>query len=490
VSLLPAGIAPGLAAPPPSRFVGADLAPVPAHQRTWGMWHFAALWVGLSVCIPTYMLAAALIQAGLSWPWALAAIILGNAIVLVPLLVNAHAGTRYGIPFPVYVRASFGLRGAHVPALLRGIVACGWFGIQTWIGGLAIHEMLTLVWPAWADIGGDVRFMGYGVPHFSAFLVFWVINVYFIWAGTEAIKWLETAAAPLLLLAGLALLWWAQAKVGGFAALLGGAGALGGTAGGFSLALFVPWVTAMVGFWATLALSIPDFTRLATSQRGQAMGQTLGLLTTMPLFAFIGVAVTSATVQVYGQAIWNPVTLVARIAAESGSTALGLVALFTLLVATLTTNIAANIVAPAVAVANLRPSRIPVRVGGVIAAVAGIALVPWRLLDAYQGWLLSYSGLLGAVGGVIVCDYLVVRRGVLDVAGLYADDGPYWGRNGVNRVAMMSLAAGSVAALIGLVVPQLHFLFSGAWFSAAIVSFLFYLAGSRVSHVERRTLNV
>lgn len=467
---LPEGIVANLGAPPPSRFVGADLAPVSAERRTWGLWHFAALWVGLSVCIPTYMLAAALIQSGLSWQWALVAILLGNAVVLAPMLVNAHAGTRYGIPFPVYVRASFGLRGAHVPALLRGLVACGWFGIQTWIGGLAIHEILSLLWPAWASLGGEWRWMAYGAPEYSAFLLFWVMNVYFIWAGTESIKWLETAAAPLLILAGLALLWWAQSKVGGIGAMLEGANSIGGS-GAFSFGLFLPWVTAMVGFWATLALSIPDFTRLATSQRAQAVGQTLGLLTTMPLFAFIGVAVTGATVKLYGEAIWNPVTLLARLGRESGSMTVALVSLIVVLIATLTTNIAANIVAPATAVANLKPARISMRTGGMIAALAGILLLPWRLLDTYQTWLLSYSGLLGAVLGVVVCDYLVVRRGILDVPALYAEGGAYWGRGGVNTRAMIALAAGALVALAGVVIPTLGFLFSGAWFSAALVSF-------------------
>jgi NCS1 family nucleobase:cation symporter-1 len=470
--LLPQGIAPdvpNLAAAAPSRFSSADLAPIPASGRTWGLWHYAALWVGMSVCIPTYMLSAALIEAGLTWQWALAAILLGNAIVLVPLLVNAHAGTRHGIPFPVYVRAAFGLRGAHVPSLLRAVVACGWFGIQTWVGGLAIHEMLTIVWPAWAALGGGALFMGYTPPHYVAFLLFWLINVYFVWAGTESIKWLETAAAPLLIAAGLALLWWAQARVGGFGEMFSGATTLGG-AREFSAALFLPWVTAMVGFWATLALNVPDFTRHAKSQRAQAVGQSLGLLATMPLFAFIGVAVTSATVRIYGEAIWNPVTLVGRIAAESESTAVALLALGVLLVATLTTNIAANIVAPAASFANLKPRQISLRLGGLIAATFGIILIPWRLLDAYQTWLLSYSGLLGAVGGIMVCDYLIVRRGILDVAALYEENGIYWYHDGVARGAMIALAAGVGTALLGAAVPALHFLFSGAWFSAALVA--------------------
>ena len=458
------------------RYTNADLAPTPAAARTWNAWHFASLWVGMSVCIPTYMLAAALIQAGMNWWQALGAILLGNAIVLVPMAVNAHAGTRYGIPFPVYARASFGLDGAHVPALLRSVVACGWFGIQTWIGGLAIAEILGIVWPAWRALGGNWTFMGYGVPQYAGFLIFWLINLYFVWHGTESIKWLETIAAPVLIVAGVALLMWAVSRVGGLGAVLAGSNALVGNRppGMFFTALFVPWVTAMVGFWATLALNIPDFSRYARSQRDQLAGQTLGLLTTMPLFAFIGVAVTSATVTLYGAAIWNPVDLIGRITADRQSPVLGIVALLIILVATLTTNIAANIVAPANSFANLSPRRITFRTGGLIAAALGIVILPWKLLDMYQGWLLSYSGLLGAVGGVMVCDYIVVRRGVLQPLDLYRPGGIYSYRNGVNRAAISACIAGVLVALLGLATPALRFLFDGAWFSAGLVAFGVY----------------
>ena len=460
---------------PPSRYAGQDLLPTPLSARTWNSWHFASLWVGMSVCIPTYMLAAALIQAGLSWPAALAAIFIGNAVTLIPMLLNGHAGTRYGIPFPVFLRAAFGPRGAHVPAVLRGAVACGWFGIQTWIGGLAIHEMLSLLWSNWPLLGGDWQLMGFTLPHYLAFLLFFVMNLYFVWNGTESIKWLETLSAPLLIVAGVALFWWAASRAGGLGPMFAGATTLGG-AKPFSFGLFLPWVTAMVGFWATLALNIPDFTRFAKSQRDQAYGQALGILTTMPLFAFIGIAVTSATMTIYGEALWNPVTLVARMTVDLDSPALGVVVLFVLLIATLTTNIAANIVAPANAIANLSPRRITTRAGGLIAATLGIAIMPWKLLDAYQTWLITYSGLLGAVGGVIVCDYLVVRRGQLQLADLYSEGGAYWYDMGVNRRGMIALGAGVVAALLGLLHPSVRFLFNGAWFSAAAVAFLVYAA--------------
>ncbi|MBA2556290.1 MAG: cytosine permease, partial [Chloroflexi bacterium] len=330
---------PGIATGGDRSLINADLAPTPASARTWNLWHIAALWVAMSVCIPTYMLASSMVQSGMSWRQSLLAILLGNAIVWVPLVVNAHAGTRYGIPFPVYARASFGTRGAHVPALLRAGVACGWFGIQTWIGGLAIHAMVGMLWPAWNGLGGGALFMGYTLPHYLAFFAFWCVNLVFVWHGTESIKWLETLSAPLLIAAGIALLVWAAGAVGGIGEILSQADALTAERAlpfsTFLATLFLPWVTAMVGYWATLSLNIPDFTRFARSQTDQAAGQALGLLTAMPLFAFVGVAVTSATLIVYGEAIWNPVDLVARLTAESGSVAIGVLAMLVIALATL-----------------------------------------------------------------------------------------------------------------------------------------------------------
>jgi NCS1 family nucleobase:cation symporter-1 len=474
---------------PPSRLVNEHLAPSGIADRTWGTWNIAALWVGMSVCIPTYMLAASMIEAGMNWWQSLLAILVGNAIVLVPLVVNAHAGTRYGIPFPVYARASFGVTGAHIPSLLRSVVACGWFGIQTWIGGLAFDVLIGLLWPGWSDLGGEWTFMGYGLSQYLSFLLFWAFNLYFVWAGTESIRWMETFAAPFLILGGLALLAWAVSATGGLGRILSESDALirsteTRSLPAFVFGLFVPWVTAMVGYWATLSLNIPDFTRYAKSQRDQALGQALGLLTTMPLFSFIGVAVTSATLILFGEAIWNPVDLVARLTGSGSQVLLGFVAMFVIVVATLSTNIAANVVAPANSFSNLAPRRISFRMGGLIAGLVGILIFPWKLLDAYQTWLITYSGLLGAVGGVIVCDYLVVRRGVLDLPGLYADEGPYRYDRGVNRNAVVALVAGVLVALVGLLHPGLAFLFNGAWFSAAAASFVLYYLLMR-SHVER-----
>ncbi len=469
-----------LTSPPPAGpLSNDDLAPTRAADRTWGQWNIASLWVGMSVCIPTYMLAASMIEAGMTWWQALGAILLGNAIVLVPLVINAHAGTRYGIPFPVYARASFGTFGANVPSLLRSVVACGWFGIQTWIGGLAINGLFVILWPGWEAATGGWTFMGQTLGEFVGFFLFWLINLYFVWAGTESIKWLETLAAPFLVALGLALLVWAVTAVGGVPQMLEGSNALAEAReplgpGRWMLVLFVPWVTAMVGYWATLSLNIPDFTRYARSQRDQVAGQAVGLLTTMPLFAFVGVAVTSATVVLYGEAIWNPVDLLTRVVSEGGSALIGVLAMGAIILATLSTNIAANVVAPANSFANLAPRHITFRTGGLIAGLIGIFILPWKLLDMYQGWLITYSGLLGAVGGVIVCDYVFLRGMRLDLPGLYDEDGVYAYGNGVNGRAMLALAAGVAVALLGRLVPGLRFLFDGAWFSAALVSLIAY----------------
>jgi NCS1 family nucleobase:cation symporter-1 len=464
---------------PESPLSNADLLPTKIRERSWNMWHIASLWVGMSVCIPTYMLAASMISAGMNWWQSLLAIFLGNAIVLLPMILNAHAGTKYGIPFPVYVRSSFGIRGAHIPSLLRSLVACGWFGIQTWIGGMAIHAIFSVLWPGWQHLGGDWRLMGNSLPQYLGFLVFWLINLYFVWAGTESIKWMETLAAPFLIATGVALLAWAALKVGGIDVILEKSDALIQSQRqpsffDFILKLFIPWLTAMVGFWATLALNIPDFTRYAKSQKDQIMGQGIGILTTMPLFSFIGIAVTSATLILYGEAIWDPVRLLAKITGESGSYFTGLLSMLVLIVATLSTNIAANVVAPANSISNIAPYKISFRAGGLIAAILGILIMPWLLLEMYLTWLISYSGLLGAVGGIIVCDYIFIRKTRLNLPELYRENGEYTYQNGFNKKAVIALLFGVAVALAGKLHPNLEFLFNGAWFSAGIVAFGIY----------------
>jgi len=446
--------------PADPRLSNADLAPTRVAQRTWTTYHIASLWIGLSVCIPTYMLAAGLVDGGMSWKQAMLTILLGNLIVLVPMILIAHAGTRYGIPFPVLARSSFGTEGAKVPAVLRGLVACGWFGIQTWIGGQAIQTMLSTAFPAWQRVPGGI---------WISFAVFWAWNMWIVVRGSNAIKRLEAWAAPFLIAAGLALLAWAAVRAGGFGPILARPSRFR-TSGEF-LAFFVPSLTAMVGFWATLALNIPDLSRYAKDQKSQVWGQLLGLPTTMTLFSFIGVAVTSASVLIFGEMIWDPVALLSRL----GHPLVILLSLFAVLIATLTTNVAANVVAPANGFANLWPSRITFAIGGLITGVIGIVIMPWRLLSDYGtyifGWLIGYSGFLGPIAGIFIADYWLIRRGRLSLADLYRSDGIYgrW-----NAKALVALAAGVAAALIGLVVPSLRVLYDYSWFVGFAVAFVLY----------------
>jgi len=454
-----------------------DLAPTPLSRRTWSTYNIAALWIGMSVVITTYTLASGLMAQGMNWAQALTTILLGNSIVLIPMILNAHAGTKYGVSFPVLCRASFGVKGANIPAILRAIVACGWFGIQTWIGGLALDALMSAAWPGWTSIP-------YGKA--IAFLAFWLLQVAIILRGTEGIKILESWSAPLLLLGGAALLVWAIQKGGGLGEVLQRSRALQKGQTPF-WDLFPAALTANVGYWATLSLNIPDFTRYAKSQRSQATGQALGLPTTMTAFAFIGVAVTSATIVIFGEAIWDPIVLVSRI----GSPAVIIFAALVVLAAQITTNMAANVVSPANDFSNLNPRKISYVTGGLITAVIGILMMPWKLYSDAAAyiftWLIGYSSLMGALGGILIADYWVVRRQQLDLRDLFELRGRYTYSNGTNWRAVLALVLSIAPVVPGFLraaltpggqVPNPGFfdhLYTYAWFVTFALSFVLYL---------------
>lgn len=434
-----------------SHYENEDLRATSVAERTWGTWNFAALWISMSLCIPTYMLASSLINGGMNWWQAIFTIFLGNAIVLVPMLLNGHAGAKYGIPFPVFARASFGMRGANIPAVLRAIVACGWFGIQTWIGGFAIYQILKVWAPSLGQMG-SIFPDSWGLDTVPAltFFGFWLVNMWIVYLGVESIRKLLVFKAIFLPVATIALFFWALSAANGLGPIL----AQPSKFQTFSefWAYFIPGLTGMVGFWATLSLNIPDFTRYAKSQRAQVLGQAIGLPPSMTLFAFVGVVVTSATAIVFGETIWDPVVL----AGKFDSKLLVTFAMLAVALSTLATNIAANIVSPANDFSNLAPKKIDFRMGGYITGVIGILIFPWKLIADPQGyifkWLIAYSSLLGPVGGIMIADYFLVRKKTLSLSDLYGATNGYWFSNGFNRTAIIALILGILPNAPGFLV--------------------------------------
>ena len=470
-----------------NRLYNKDLAPVPGDRRKWRVGSFAALWISMSACIPTYMLASSLIGGGMNWSQAIFTIFLGNLIVVIPMILNAHAGTRYGIPFPVFCRASFGTRGANVPALMRAFVACGWFGIQTWIGGNAIYKIMSIFAPSLAT-GSTQNFLGITFAQFLCFMFFWGINMLVVYKGIDCIRWLLNIKAPLLIALGLMLLWWAYQNAGGFGPILAqpSAFAPGQPKAGQFFSFFVPALTGMIGFWATLSLNIPDFSRYACSQRDQIVGQALGLPLTMALYSFIGVAVTSATTIIYGQTIWDPVDVLTRFT----NPVVLVVALLSLCIATLATNIAANVVSPANDFSHLAPHKISFRTGGLITGIVGIVMMPWKLVADPSGyiftWLVGYSALLGPIGGIMIADYYVLRRRQLHLNALYRADSEYRYTNGFSIIAIVSLIISILPNLPGFLatvkivdptsIPAFFVrLYDYAWFVGFAIAFVVYL---------------
>jgi NCS1 family nucleobase:cation symporter-1 len=447
-----------------------DLAPTTTAQRTWTTYNYIALWFSMSMEITTYQLASSLIAKGMDWKQAVGTVLLGNLIVLIPMLLNAHAGAKYGIPFPVFIRAPFGVRGANLPAILRAIVACGWFGIQSWIGGQAIDSLLIVIWPSLS---------GNGSVLWTSFLLFWLLNMVIVWRGVESIRHLQAFGAPFMFVMAAALLIWVRMKAGSFGSMLSTPSRFHST--GEFLAVFFPSLTAMVGYWATLALNIPDFTRYSKSQTSQAWGQAFGLPVAMTLYTFVGISVTSASAVLFGHPVWNPIVLIGAFHQPF----VAFVALIAILIATLNVNIGANVVSPSNDFSNLYPRLISFRTGGLITGFLGLAMCPWKLLatpDAYIfGWLIGYSGLLGPVAGIMVADYFLIRGTELDVNSLYHREGAYHYAKGVNPRAIVALVLGVALALIGLAVARLHFLYDYAWFVGFFTSGLVYVALMRRS---------
>ncbi len=459
-----------------SPLFNSDLAPVRVADRNWSTYNYAALWISMAHCIPTYMLSSGLISAGMNWWQALITILLGNTIVLIPILLNSHPGTKYGIPFPVFARAAYGTYGSNLPALMRALVACGWFGIQAWIGGEALNTFFAALVPGWNGLlGGPIG--GHAPTEWLSFLFFWGLNIYIIYRGMDLLRKVENWAAPFVLIMTALLLGWAIWKAHGLGYLLTQQGKFHTLAEFWPV--FIPSLTGMIGFWATLSLNMPDFTRFGHSQREQAIGQIAALPSTMTVFAAMGVIITSAAAVIYphmrAEELWDPMKLVGQF----HQVVVIAISMFTVVVATLAVNIAANVVSPANDFANAFPKLISFRTGGLITGIVGILMQPWRLLADPSGyifsWLVGYSGGLGSIAGVLIADYWLVRHRRLELGDLYRRQGIYTYNGGWNWRAVVATLLGCALAWIGLVVPWLHKLYDYAWFVGFGVALLTHL---------------
>lgn len=447
-----------------------DIAPTKVKERTWNRWNVASLWVGMAICVPTYTLGGVLTAYfGLSVTEALWTIFIANIVVLIPLTLNAFPGTRYGIPCPVVLRASFGIVGSNVPALIRAIVACGWFGVQTLFGGIAIHLMFSAMFDGWATLGGTGEVLG--------FFIFWIGNVVVVIRGAESIKHLETLAAPLLLIVAIGLIVWAWPKVSISEVLATPATRPEGAA---LSAYFMAALTAMVGFWATLSLNIPDFSRFADSQRSQIVGQIIGLPVTMFLFSGLGVLLTSASFGLVGETISDPINLIGKID-NSGWVVLSMLMI---VLATISTNTAANVVSPTNSFQNIAPKYINETKGVLLTGFIGIALMSWELAkklgwlesdvsveSLYSNWLLGYSSLLGPIAGIMVVDYFLIRKQHYELADLYVSGRTYpdWHLPG-----LVSFFVPVGLTLVAIFTGALSWFYNYGWFTGSILGGLIY----------------
>lgn len=463
-----------------------DLKPTAPNQRTFSGFEIASLWVGLVVGVPSYYLAGSLVDLGMAWWQGIATVVAANMILLVPLVLTGHAGTLYGISFPVLARSSFGIHGAHIPTLLRALIGCGWYGIESWIGGEAIFLLLPKAMKE-TSLSLPLPWLGTSPLEFACFLVFWVAQLAFVWRGIDGIRKLEKYSAPILVALTSCLLIWSCVKAGGFGHMLSLSSRL--SASEF-WSVFFPSLTANISFWATVAINIPDFTRYAKSQKDQIIGQ-IGLPIFMGAFTFVGLAVTSSTKVIFGQVISDPIQLLGQI----GGLTTRIIAILGISLAIITTNIAANVVAPANALVNLSPKWFTFRRGALLTALLGIAFQPWRLLKSSESfvytWLVGYSALMGPIAGIVLADYYIIQKTNLNMKDLYSRSpyGAYRYSGGFNVAAILALVIGILPVAPGFLqkvgfatsVPNTFVvIYNNAWFVSFFSAGFLYLVLSNL----------
>jgi NCS1 family nucleobase:cation symporter-1 len=445
-----------------------DLRPVPESERTWTWLHYSTVWMGMVHNIVAYTTAASLIALGMSVWQALFTVLTANLVLILAMCANGVAGAKYGLPFPVLMRAAFGHKGAQIPVFVRAAVAMFWFAVQTYAGSVAINAIIGAVIPAWKDLGTQI--LGMGINNWISFVIFWALHVAIIRHGMARVRFFELWAGPLVLVMAGVLVVWALKQAHGFGPLFHQPAKVHGSE---FWVLYGASVTGLIGVWSTLVLNIPDFTRFSRSQKDQMVGQTVGLPVTALVFSFMSILITSGTVAAYGKPIPNPVDLLIRM----DSTPVLILGGIALLIATLSVNVAANVVSPAYDLVNLFPRRLTFVSAGIISTILAVVFVPWLWFenaDRVFQVLNVIGGALGPLAGIMLVDFFLLRRTSYDVGSFYVRSGQYAYQSGWNVRGLIALGIGLVAALAGNIVPGLGDLADYGWFIGLVVGAIAY----------------
>ncbi|MEH7125211.1 NCS1 family nucleobase:cation symporter [Bacillus sp. JJ1773] len=448
-----------------------DVLPPKPEDRNWKIGNYATIWMGSVHNIPNYIAIGGLFALGMSAGQVFAAIIFASIILAAALVFNGHAGSKYGLPFSMFLRTSFGTKGAMIAGVLRGVIsAIMWFGFQTYAGSQALSILIGKLWPTYLTLGGDWNLLGLSLPALISFLLFWLFNVALIYGGMGLLSKFTNILSPLvyIVFGGMAI--WAIKLAGGVGPILAYTGA--GVSGN-KVIVFLAAITVIIAAWAAPIVNVSDFTRLARSTKDQAIGQTLGLVVTYLLFAIASISIIVGSEIAFGTPIWNVLDVVARF---DSSFAIA-ISVLTLALTTLSVNVTGNIVPAGYQLASLFPKKLTFKSGATIAAVLGIVVMPWKLMENATSiftFLNMIGGLLAPITGIMLAHYFVVTKTEIDLSELYSKNGKYNYKNGFNVNAIITLTVAGVLSLIGNFVPIFKPLSDISWFVGIISAFIIY----------------
>ncbi len=451
-----------------------DLAPIPHAKRTWGWFEIFNVWSNDIQSLFGYTLAASLfITYGLNGWAVMAAIVLAGFIIMVLVNLSGQPSVRYGIPYPVMARVSMGVRGANFPAMVRCIVAIFWYGVQTYFASTALALLIN----ALTGTTGGAQFLGMTAIGWFSFVVVWLFQLYMFWRGIEWIRHFLNWAGPFVYVVMLVLMGiiWYKAGPG----LLNEVGKIfsgTGTYAGGPVAAFLAITGTMIAYFAAVVINFGDFSRFVRSEREMKIGNLVGLPANVAFFSFIALFVTAGTVVLFGERLTNPADIVAKV----DNLGLTVIAAITFFAATVGINVVANFVPPAYDLANLIPSKINFKIGGLITSIAaffvGALWVSVISNIGISGFVNTLGAILAPVYGIMVCDYYLVKKQKLDIQQLFSSEpgSKYYYLNGWNQRALIAFGAAAIFSISSEWVPALSILAGFGWVIGACLGGLFY----------------